>query len=484
MNFKNNIRLLSIVSLFIASLLILPLVVSFLYKEGEISIVFLYSILISSLTAAFFYLFARNNKDKNINIRDGYFFVTFSWVIATILGTMPFILYKNPLSFSSAVFEVMSGFTTTGATVISDVEIMPRSLLFWRSETNWIGGMGIVVLFVALVPTLGSGGMKFFSSETVGPTKDKIMPKSRVNAMLLYFVYLVFTLLSILVLNLCGLNLYESVTATFSAVSTAGFSIKNMSIAGFNSSSVEVALTVIMFLAGVNFTLFYLLYKKRNFNVFKDEEFLFYSKIVIICSVLMAVNLYANGIYKDIWTSMRYSFFQFVSFITTTGFSTADYRMWPLFSKMILFLSMFVGGCAGSTGGGVKVVRLLVVYKVFGINVKNLIHPRGVFPLHFNHSSVSDRVFTTISSFLVMYYSIAILGAVLVSLLSKNIVDIETALSASVLCLGNIGAGFGDTSLFTSYSPSAHYLLSFLMLVGRLELFTVLSLFNKSYWRR
>ncbi|MCF0237341.1 MAG: TrkH family potassium uptake protein, partial [Sphaerochaetaceae bacterium] len=386
--------------------------------------------------------------------------------------------------------EVMSGFTTTGATTLTNIEGCTKAVLFWRSMTNWLGGMGIVVLFVALLPVIGAGAklgagtFHLMGAESVGPIKGKLTPKTRTTALVLWAIYIGLTLLETVILLFGGLSFYEAITVSFSTLAAAGFCIKNASIGGFASVYVDIVVTIFMFLAGINFSLYYRAFTSKIKNVVKDSELRWYTSIILICSLLSAIQLTIMHTYGSFFEALRYTLFMIISIITTTGFSIADYTLWPTFAVMLVIICMFIGGCAGSTGGGIKVVRVSTILKS-GLNaIKKRNHPHAIVKVRTGNEIISDDTVSSITAFCAVYIITWLLSAVIIGLTG---VDIETCLASTLLTLGNVGIGFGKvgpSGNFGFFPAWSKWLFSFLMLVGRLELFTVYVLFTKSFWKK
>jgi len=430
------------------------------------------------------FLISVKDRSTLFRNRDGYLTVTLSWIVATSLGAIPLVASTYYTSYSEAFFEVMSGFTTTGATILTQVENVPQSLLFWRALTNWFGGMGIIVLFVALLPALGVGASKLVDAETVGPTKDKLTPKIKNTALILWSIYLGLSVIQASLLRLGGLSLYDALTITFSTMSTAGFSVKNSSIGTYASPYIDTIVTLFMLISATNFALYHKVITGRIKMVLKDGELRAYLGIWAVITLLIAANLLFSGTFATVGDSLRYSAFHSASIMTTTGFATFDYQLWPSFSQMLLFLLFFVGGSGGSTGGGIKVIRIVALFKMARVQVKRRIHPRGVFQVRVGQTTLHKELLVAIASFFGIYILTGLVGAALISLSGA---DMMTSLSASFLCLGNIGIGFGQvgpTGSFAHFSQPILWVCSLLMLIGRLELFTVYVLFTKHFWKR
>lgn len=482
-NWKLDLRLLAFIELFIGFLMLIPTALSFRYQEADAMRGFLIAYLGIAIFCSITLILIGKPKTKTMYARDGYLVVTLTWVIATAFSAIPLAASGAYVDYSSAYFEIMSGFTTTGATVLTEIESLPKSILFWRSQTNWLGGMGIVVLFVALLPALGVSGSLLVGAESVGPTKDKLTPKIKNTAIILWSIYIGFSFLQTILLVFGGLNWYDAITVTFSTMAAAGFCVKNSSIGTFGSAYVDIVVTFFMLVSGANFALYYKALSGKISSVFKDGELRVYLGIWAFVSVFAALQLSFSSTYGSFFESLRYSAFQTASILTTTGFATANYVHWPAFSQALLFLLFFIGGSAGSAGGGVKVIRIVALIKMGRAQLKQRIHPRGVFQVRVGQTTFREDLLVSIATFFGVYILTGVVGAVVISL---SPADLITSFSASFLCLGNIGIGFGEvgpTGNFAFLPSWIKWFCSFLMLVGRLELFTVYVLFSKHFWK-
>ncbi len=482
-DFKSVLKLLGLIFLLVAALMVLSLIIALVYGEKESIKAFSITIALMVATSLAILLSPSiKRKELSIGAKESYLFVTLVWILISLFGAIPLYITKAYPTFAGCYFEIMSGFTTTGATALDDIESCSKSILFWRNMTNWIGGMGIVVLFVAVLPAFGAKGTALFGAESVGPTKDKLTPKIRHTALALWLIYLALSLIQTILLMFGGLDWYNALTVTFGTMGAAGFSPTNTSIEYYNSSYVEWICTIFMFLAGANFALYFKMLKKQIGKALGDGEFRLYFRIVLTTSLLIALNLFlSTG--RTILESLRLGFFHVTSFITTTGFYSTDVSVWPVFSQLILFLLSFIGGCAGSAGGGVKVIRIATIFKVGTTSIKKRLHPNSVAVIKIGDDTLSEQVVSSICGFIGLYFITFFVGATVVSLSG---LDALTCLSSSILCLGNIGLGIGGIGTefsFSVYPDWTLYTFSFLMLVGRLELFTVYALFTRDFWR-
>lgn len=420
---------------------------------------------------------------KSVGKREGYLIVSLGWVILSLFGSLPFIIGGYIPNFTDAFFETISGFTTTGASILNDIEALPEGVLYWRSLTQWLGGMGIIVMSIAILPMLGIGGMQLFIAEVPGPTYDKLHPRIKETAKRLWAIYIILTFVEIILLWAGGMTLFEAVNHAYTTMATGGYSTKQASVAYWDSPFIHWVITVFMFLAGTNFTLSYLAMHARFAKIWRNDEFRFYLGTVVSFVVIIAVGLMVTENF-GVERSFRDSAFQVVSIVTTTGYATADYLTWTPFLSVLIFLLMFFGGSAGSTGGGVKMVRILMLLKHSFLELRRIIHPNAVIPVRLNGRAVSQNIITNVLSFVFIYVIIMLLGVVAIAALGS---DLDTSLGAVAATLGNIGPGIGDvgpSSNFYHFSPLAKWILSFLMLLGRLELFTVLVLFSRAFWRK
>ena len=428
------------------------------------------------------YWFTRSNN-KDIRKREGYIVVTLGWLIMALSGAIPFVIHGAIPSFTDAFFETMSGFTTTGASILNNIEEIPHGLLFWRSFTQWLGGMGFIVLSLAILPILGIGGMQLFVAEVPGPTKDKIHPRVRETAKRLWGIYVILTLAEIALLLVGGMNLFDAINHAFTTMATGGFSTKQASIAHFTSPFIQYVIIVFMFLAGMNFSLHYYWMHKKIKIVKENEEFKFYTFLIVAFSVLIGIGIFVQS---DIGfeKAIRDSLFQVVSMITTTGFVTADYELWGVFFHTLFFLMLFIGGSAGSTGGGVKAVRHLLLIKNSALELRRLVHPRAVIPVRYNNVSVGKDIIFNIMAFLLFYLAIFVTGTIVMTFIG---LDFLTAMGSVATSLGNVGPaieGVGPSDNFSHIPDIGKWILSFLMMLGRLELFTVLIIFSPAFWKK
>ena len=451
------------------------------YRESDLLPILLSSG-IAIISGFILYIFNRN-AEKSLSKREGYIIVSLSWIVFSIFGSLPFVLSGAIPSVTNAFFETMSGFTTTGASILNDIEQMPHGLLFWRSMTQWLGGMGIIVLSLAILPILGIGGMQLFVAEVPGPTPDKLHPRITGTAKRLWIIYVSFTVVEMILLMLGGMNFFDAINHSFTTMATGGYSTKNESVAAFASPFIQYVIIFFMFLAGTNFTLSYFALHLKFDKIWNNEEFKAYLGFTVVFTILIGTVLYFFMEYAG-EQAFRDSLFQVVSILTTTGFVTADYLQWLPFLSVLIFMLMFFGGSAGSTGGGIKIMRILLLIKNGYIELKRLVHPNAVLPVRLNKRAVPQQIVTNVLAFVVFYIMIFAGGTVVISMLGY---DLDTSMGAVIACIGNIGPGIGDVGPVSNFShipDFGKWFLSFLMLIGRLELFTVIILFSPSFWKR
>ncbi len=455
--------------------------VSLIYNDGVIThILMIVGILL--LIAVPTFLILRDEKAE-YSLKDGFVIVALSWVIVSALGAIPYWITGSLPTFVDALFESMSGFTTTGASVCENVEILPHSILFWRSLTHWLGGMGIIVLSVAILPLLGVGGMAMFKAEIPSPVMDKLKPTVTETAKTLWKVYIILTGAEILLLYIAGMNGFDSICHTFGSLATGGFSTKNLSLAYYNNNAINIIITIFMLLAGLNFTLHYHALCLKPSAYSKSLEFFVYMFIFSGATLFIAYNVY--GIHHDsVSESMIQSAFQTASIMTTTGFASTDWEKWPWACQWLLFSLMFMGGCAGSTGGGIKCMRLIIVAKHIFRELRLLIHPRAVIAIKMDGKVVGTPIINSIMAFVALFVGVWAATTMLLVIME---VDVITAIGASAATLSNIGPGLnlvGPMDNYGSLSTGCKMLLIFNMLVGRLELYTVFILFVGDFWRK
>lgn len=461
-----------------AVFMIAPLGVSIYYGESDFKAFFI-AILITAFVGTIL-SFSRARKEA-VRYKEGFMIVGLGWLLISIFGAIPFLLAGTFDNFIDAFFETVSGFTTTGASVLKDIESQPHGILFWRSLTHWLGGMGVLVFTLSLLPAVGMSSLNILKAESTGPTPGKLVPKIAETARILYIIYILLTGLEIIFLKIGGMPLFDAVTHTFATVGTGGFSTKNKSIAAYNMPSIEWVIMIFTFLAGVNFSLYYDVLMGKFKSLFKDREFQFYCTVIGIAIILITINI--TDSWGNILLSFRQAAFQVVTIITSTGFATLDYSIWPAFSKMILFILMFFGGCSGSTSGGIKIVRVMIVFKYIKRELYKMIHPNSVISIRIGGQTIPENVVQNVIAFVLLYF--LIFAGLSLILLTQDM-DLISSTSAVVASLSNIGPGFGSVGPAMNYAGLTTFtkiLLSFTMILGRLEIYTVLILITPIFWK-
>ncbi len=480
MNIRLIIKILGFITIFLGVAMLTPLPFSFYYGTNDIIPLIAsagISIIIGSSTLLI------KNKNKDIRSKEGAAIVTFSWLIFALFGSLPFVISGAIPQYPDAFFETMSGFTTTGATILTDITELPRGILFWRALTHWIGGMGIIVLSIAILPFLGVGGMQLFKAEVPGPVADKLKPRITETAKTLWGVYVIISAIETLLLMIGGMNLFDAMTHTFATMATGGYSTQNASIAHYTSPYIHYIIILFMLFAGTNFSLHYHLLK-GNYKVYwQNHEFRAFMIIIILATTLISYDVIANT-ETEFFTGIRDSLFQVVSITTTTGFITADYEKWSISSQLILFALMFVGGMAGSTSGGMKVMRIVLLFKFAYSEVIRLIHPKAVILVRLGGKTVDKKTLANITGYFVLVMLISSLSVIIMALLG---LDMITAFGVVAATVNNIGPGLGAVGAVDNYahlSDTIKWILTFLMLLGRLEVFTVALLLAPSFWKK
>ncbi|MBO7289059.1 MAG: TrkH family potassium uptake protein [Clostridia bacterium] len=478
MNYKIIKHILSKVLVIEAFSMIFSLLCAFIYKETKLIPIWLISIFICF--AASFLISRKSPENKSFYAKEGFVAVALSWIFLGIFGAIPFFISGYIPSFIDAVFETSSGFTTTGASILTNVEALPKSLLFWRSFTHWIGGMGVLVFLVAILPLSGGDNFFLIKAESPGPSVSKLVPRVKHTAKILYKIYIVLTFVQIVLLLLGGMEIFDAITLSMGTAGTGGFGIKNTSIADYNTYS-QIVITVFMFIFGVDFSLYHLLLMGKPGYLLKSDEFKAYFIIVFSSIILIALN--CMQFFSSFWETLKHSAFQVVSIITTTGYATTNYDKWPEFSKTIILFLTFVGACAGSTGGGFKVSRLVILLKSIAKEIRVSVHPKSTVKLKMNGRLVEHETVRAVNVFMASYIIIFAVSLLLVSIDGK---DFTTSFTSVLTTLGNVGPGLaavGPAGNFSSYSAFSKIVLTLDMLIGRLEIFPILILFS-SYTRR
>lgn len=463
---------------FESAFLMLPALVGLLYRERE-GVPFL---LVAALCLLFgLFLTRKRPASSTLYTREGFVTVALSWIIMSIFGAIPFVLSGDIPSYVDALFETISGFTTTGASILTDVEALSHASLFWRSFTHWIGGMGVFVFIMAILPLMGGSTMNLMKAESPGPSVSKLVPHVKDTAKILYGIYIAITLCEVLLLCAFGMPLFDSLTTSFGTTGTGGFGIKNDSIAGY-SPALQIIVTVFMILSGVNYTFYFCLLSRRIKDAFRIEEVRWYFCIILVSAGVIAYN--TSSLYPTTSETVRHAFFQVGSIITTTGYATTDFNLWPPMSQTILVILMFIGACAGSTGGGMKVSRLVILFKTIRKELSLIIHPREIRKIRMDGHVVEHATLRSTNVFLVIYFVILLISTLLVSV---DEFDFTTNFTAVASMLNNIGPGLnlvGPTQNFSIFSVFSKFVLMFDMLAGRLELFPLMILLMPSTWRK
>ncbi len=477
-NFRLIIYILSLVLVFEGVFMILSIIASLVYDKSSILPITYSSLITFSIGGALFF-FTRKGLDREPSIKDGFLVVTLCWLVLSLFGTLPYLFSHSIPGFVDAFFESTSGFTTTGSSILTDIESMPRGILFWRSETHWMGGMGIIMMVLAIFPYFKYGGMHLFGAEFSTILFEKFKPKLIDTAKRLWFIYILLTVSEIILLSLGGMQLFDSICHSFGTIATGGFSTKNASIGAY-SPYIQYVIIIFMTLSGISFAAHYHLLKGNFRKFFKNQEIKYFITIILIAGISTTIYLFKAG--YPLEKAFRNSFFQIVSIITSTGFATDDYIYWPKLATAFLFALMFVGGCAGSTSGGIKVVRHLIFVKRVILGIKSVIHPTMIKKVRFNENNLDESLTSSIISFILIYLLTFCIGTIVMSFLN---LPLDVALSSVATTMGGIGPGFGMVGPFGNFAEIPEfgkYFLSFLMILGRLEILSVLVIFTRRFW--
>ena len=476
MNLHGVFFLLGRLLLVLSVALLIPAAVA--YFDGEVELVaFLLSAGVAAAAGISLERKFVQQQEFSFGRNEAFVLVASAWVVATMVGTLPYVFIKGPSFIVNGIFESVSGFTTTGASILPDVESEPNSILLWRALTQWLGGMGIIVLGIAVLPKLAIGGMELLGAEAPGPIKEKLTPRLAQTGKALWGIYMLFTGVEVLILMLLGLGLFDAVTHSFSTMATGGFSTKNASLGAFDNPAVEMVVVFFMLLGGASFALHFHWIRGRPEPLLRDPEFRLYIGIVAVGTLLIASDLWLQNAYEGVGSALRFAVFQAATIVTTTGFATADWDAWPDFSRALLFVMIFVGGCAGSTSGSVKVVRILIVVKKVAVDLRRMVRPHAMLPLRVGRKAIPEDVVSAVTTFFLLFLVLFIAGGLLLTMMG---LDVLSAFAASAACLGNVGPSFGAVGPTMNYSAlpgPAKLLLALMMIVGRLELYTILVLF-------
>ena len=469
--------------------MVVPIFISIYHGESD-----LYSFIISSMSCILLgiplWFITRNNQ--TLTNRDGFAIVTFSWVVTAIIGALPFYISGAIPNITDAFFESMSGVTTTGATIIGNIdtlphlkngiESLPHGILFWRSFLQWIGGMGIIVFYIAILPLLGVGGVQLFKAEVPGPVADKIKPRVRETAKLLWMIYVGMTLIEALALMIAGMSIFDSICHAFTTMPTGGFSTKNASIAYYDNSAIHFIIIFFMFIAGINFSLHFRMINGDFKTFIKNTEFLVYVMIIIIVTFIVFLTIITKG-NTEYYKSFSESLFGVVAILTGTGYVLGDYELWPVFLQMILLTLMFIGGMGGSTTGGMKIMRIILLAKYAALETRRMLHARALLPVKIGKQLIKEDIVRNTLGFFLFFMSSFIISTILLSTMG---LDIESSIGEAASAMGNIGPALGDfgpTDNYSTLSEPGKWVLTFCMLLGRLEIFTVMVLFSRTFWK-
>jgi trk system potassium uptake protein TrkH len=479
MNFRFVFKIVGLFGIFESIALLLPLPFSFYYGDGDHFAFIISSAIVLAFGLSFFYGFRTNNKI--LKAREGFLIVTLSWVLFTVFGALPYMFTQSVPTFIDAFFESVSGFTTTGSSILTNIEATPHGVLFWRSLTHWFGGMGIIVMTIAIIPFLGTGSMFLFRAES---TADRLHPRLGETAKVLWGVYIILTAAMTIALLFGGMNLFDSLCHTFGALGTGGFSPKNASIGFYKNDYIEFVVIFFMIMAGSNFALHYRWMRGDFRSIFKNPEWRFFLGILAIATLIVTIDVYKHN-YSTIYYSFKYAAFQVSTLMTSTGFATADYEKWPMRSQVILYILMYIGGSVGSTSGGIKVLRFYALIKFALVEINRLIHPQAIIPIRIGDTVIDKKTMMNILGFFFAMVIVNLMGVLLIT--TFDTVDFHTALGAVAGTYNGVGPGFsmcGPMDNFAFFSPASKMVLSSLMLLGRLEIFTILIIFLPAFWKK
>lgn len=482
MNIRVILNVIGIALIFISFFMIFPVIISLIYKQSD-TITLAISFFITLISGSMLFLLTRKHKREEIKHRDAFIIVTLTWIMMSLFASIPFMLSGTFHSFTDAYFESMAGFTTTGASVLKDVEVVPKGVMFWRCMTQWIGGMGIIVFALAILPMLGTGGMQLFKAEVPEVSVDKLRPRFIDTAKALWFIYFTLTSINAVLLMAFGMDFYDAICHAFTTMATGGFSTKNASIGHYKSQSIEYITSTFMLLAGVNYSLYFYVFKGKISRLWKSSEFKFYLAITAIATMLITINMWKTS-FDSSADSLRYSLFQVASLMTTTGYSTTDYEKWSPFAQIILVLIMFFGGMIGSTGGGIKQVRILLMLKQGYREMYQLIHPRAITTVKLDDKFIDREILGSIWGFVFLFLGVCVIATIGMAAVGTDIITSATTV-ISATC--NVGPALGEAGPSENYSsiPGAgKWILIFCMLTGRLEVYTVLILLIPHFWKK
>lgn len=475
------LKIISVLLAIVGTTFLIPIITAISFKEFSYIVYFLLPMIFSWILCFSVYISTKKIK-IHLTTKLTFAVVALAWIVTSVFASIPFFSSGVIPDFTDAFFESVSGFTTTGASIVNDIESLPKCMNMLRALTHWLGGMGIVALTVALLPILGVGGFQLIKAETTGPEKGKVTPKITTTAKALWIIYFVLTVVETILLMIFGMNFYEALCHSFSTLGTGGFSTRNESIKAFDSPGIDIVITIFMFLAGINFSLYYHIFKGKFREVRENSELKAYFFIVLIFTLLIALCILPD--YKNFAESLRYSAFNVLTIISTTGFANTDYTKWSTTAQFLLFILFFIGGCSGSTAGGIKVIRLVVLGKKIKTDMKKMIHPRGVFTIRINKHPANQELHSSVSTFIAVYFILITFTCFAGCLFG---LDIFTSLTGAMSMTGNVGPAFGKLGPVFNYawiSPALKWIYSFSMLSGRLELFTILIFLSPDYWKK
>lgn len=485
MNYKMTVYILGQIALFMAVFMLIPFLLALFGTETATPLAFGLTIAILAVLGLVFISF--KPKDTAFNVRGGFLIVAFAWVGCSLFGCLPFYISGAIPNFVDCLFETVSGFTTTGASILQNIEALPNSLLFWRSFTHWIGGMGVLLFVIAILPKGDPSIVHVLKAEVPGPKFGKIVSKIRFTARILYAIYVVLTLIEVVLLVCGGLSVFDSFIHTFGTAGTGGFSNYNASVGHFDSLYVEIVITVFMIIFSMNFNLFFLILIGHAKEAFKSEEMWWLVSVFASASLLIALSLTLNNVYSTFWQSLRYASFQVASIISTTGFATANFAVWPMFTQIVLVLLMFIGGCAGSTAGGLKVSRVIFLCKNAMRTIKKEVSPRSIVAVKADKRPVAEELVTGVKNYFVIYILVMAVSFLLVSFFAPLEYDFTTNITAVITCVNNVGPGLGSvgpTANFAGFGGIEKIILALDMLMGRLEIIPILMLFYPKAWKK
>lgn len=479
MNYRMIVKIVGRVVGIEAILMLFPVIVAIIYHESTIGFLVAIGVALAVLSVS---MLLSKKCNRRFYSKEGFVSVALSWVAISIIGAIPFVVSGQIPNFADALFETVSGFSTTGSSILTEIESLSKSILFWRSFTHWIGGMGILVFMMAIVPTSEEYSMYIMRAEVPGPEAGKLNAKVQRSSMILYLLYIGLTVAEAIALKLCGMSFYDAIVHAVSTAGTGGFSTRNASVGAYDSAAIELVISIFMMLFGMNFNLYFFMLLGKFKSVFKNEELRYYLGIILFSTVTIAINI--KSMYGGFFHALRYSFFQVNAIMSTTGFCSADFDLWPEYSKYLLFCLMFIGGCVGSTAGGMKLSRIIVLVKTARIEMRHLLHPRSYNTVTIEKKPVSKEVLRGTLVFFLIYILTIVVAGVFVSFENH---DLTTTFTSVATCVSNVGPGFnlvGPTCNFSFFSAPTKLLLSFCMLMGRLELFPMLILLYPSTWKR